>query len=391
MTMERILQKYTWKDHLFNISLVLFFILPQNGLLYYYVPVAMILVTDWKKTQNDLMKPIIGMILGSLFFTLIFNMAMPWAASKYFLKLVELALLLVCFGRLKSVVIIKEYIIFLVFYLLIFQFAYQLNISYISQIMQQLYPLDADEIEQYSFRQEMSFSDLGGYMARLGGIYYNSNNCASFLEMLFLLVINERKQFKKWLFFILVALLAFGIMSTGSRTSMLVLAILLMFMFFSVKKSEKGLIAFFMLVGIGYYLTMGSGSRIFAVRQGMDDSFLIKVNILSNYLSSTDSVIRLLFGCLGTNYLVVALGSHFSGTDFDIGDSIVSYGFVFVILLIVFLWRLFKGLGQYRAFMVILIWCFSNTIFMSYRASALFLLIASMYYSRNLMSQRYPR
>ena len=148
MTMERILQKYTWQDHLFNISMVLFFILPQNGLLYYFVPVAMILVTDWKKTQNDLMKPIIGMILGSLFFTLIFNMAMPWAASKYFLKLVELALLLVCFGRLKSVVIIKEYIIFLVFYLLIFQFAYQLNISYVSQIMQQLYPLDADEIEQ---------------------------------------------------------------------------------------------------------------------------------------------------------------------------------------------------------------------------------------------------
>lgn len=386
--MERILQKYTWKDHLFNISLVLFFILPQNGLLYYYVPVAMILVTDWKKTQNDPMKPIIGMILGSLFLTLILNIASPWATSKYILKLVQLSLLLICFGRLKSVVIIKEYIIFLVFYLLIFQFAYQLNISYVSQIMQQLYPLDAEEIEKYAYRQELSFSDLGGYMERLGGIYYNSNNCASFLEMLFLLVINERKQYKKWLFFTLVALLVFGIMSTGSRTSMLVLAILLMFMFFNVEKSEKGLIVFFMLAGIGYYLTMGSGSRMFAVRQGMEDSFLIKVKILIDYLSSTDSVIRLLFGCLGTNYLVVALGSYFSGTDFDIGDAIVSYGFVFVILLIVFLWRLFKGLGQYKAFMVILIWCFSNTIFMSYRASALFLLIASMYYSRNFIEKK---
>lgn len=378
-------------NHLFNVILVLLFILPQNELLYYFVPIAMILVTDWGKTPDSHMKSMIGMLLASLLMTLFLNMMSPWVTTKNYFKLVELSLLLVCFGRLKSVVIIKEYIIFLILYLLIFQFAYQLNIPLISQIISQIYPLDEDELAKYAFREDLVFSDLGGYTARLGGIYYNSNNCALFLEMLFLLLVNERKQIKKWLFFILVALLVFGIMSTGSRTSMLVLAILMIFMFFNVGKSEKWVVLFFMLAGLTYFITVGSSMRMFAVRQGMDDSFSIKLNILVNYISSSDSLTRLLFGCLSGNYLVVALGGGYPGTDFDIGDVTVVYGFVFDVILLVFLWNLYKSLGQYKSFMVVLIWCFSNTIFMSYRASALFLLIASMYYSRNLLCQRISR
>lgn len=385
--MERTWHSYTMKDHLFNISLVLFFILPQNGLLYFFVPVAMLLVTDWRKSKGERLRALSGIMIVSLTISFVLNATSPWVTTKSYLKLIELAMLIMCFGRLRKISIIKGYLVFLVLYLIVFQFAYQLDVPLISQLMQRVYPLSADELEQYAFRQDIGFSDIGGASARLGGIYYNSNNCASFLEMLLLLVVNERKQFKKGVFLILVALIVLGVLSTGSRTSMLVLAVLMLFMFAKGNKSEKWIVVFFMIAAIVYYLLYGSSMRMFMVKEGLDDSFMIKVGILADYILSTVSPLRLLFGCLSGSYLVYALGNQFPGTDFDIGDVTVAYGFAFIVVLLFFLWYLFKNLGKYNTFLCILIWCFSNTIFMSYRASALFLLITSMYYSRNLLEK----
>ena len=386
--MEQAIHKYTWKDHFFNISLVLFFILPQNGLLYYFVPASMVLLTDWSKSQKTNLRSLVIILIGSLFLTLLMNISSSWVTVKSYLKLVELVILLICFGKLRSFTIIKGYLIFLVLYLIIFQFAFQLNVPFISQLMQEIYPLTADELEQYAFRQDLGFSDIGGASARLGGIYYNSNNCASFLEMLLLLVVNEREQFKKGMFVILVSLVVFGIISTGSRTSMLVLAILLMFMFAQGNKSDKRMVFIFMIAAIVYFLAYGSSMRMFMVKEGMDDSFLVKVGILIDYITTTVSPFRLLFGCLSGSYLVYALGRQFPGTDFDIGDVTVAYGIVFFVLLLFFIWYLYKNLGRYKTFLCILIWCFSNTIFMSYRASALFLLITSMYYTKNILERK---
>lgn len=386
--MERTLDSYTWKDHLFNISLVLFFILPQNELLYYFVPVAMVLITDWKKTRGERLRTLSGIMVFSLAITFMLNFMSPWVTTKSILKLIEFTLLILCFGRLRKITIIKGYLIFLVLYLIIFQFAYQLNVPLVSQLMQQIYPLSADELEQYAFRQDLGFSDIGGAGARLGGIYYNSNNCASFLEMLLLLVANERKQFKKSIFLILVALIVLGVLSTGSRTSMLVLAVLMMFMFSKGNGSDKRTVIVFMVAAIIFYLLYGSSMRMFMVKDGMDDSFLIKVGIFTDYITSWVSPLRLLFGCLSGTYLVYALGNQYPGTDFDIGDVTVAYGLIFIIMLLFFLWHLFKNLGRYNSFLCILLWCFSNTIFMSYRASALFLLITSMYYSKSILEKK---
>ena len=192
--MERTWHSYTMKDHLFNISLVLFFILPQNGLLYFFVPVAMLLVTDWRKSRGERLRALSGIMIVSLTISFVLNATSPWVTTKSYLKLIELAMLIMYFGRLRKISIIKGYLVFLVLYLIVFQFAYQLDVPLISQLMQRVYPLSADELEQYAFRQDIGFSDIGGVSARLGGIYYNSNNCASFLEMLLLLVVNERKQ-----------------------------------------------------------------------------------------------------------------------------------------------------------------------------------------------------
>lgn len=380
--------RYSWKDHLFNIALVLFFILPQNELLYFFVPIAMLLVTDWATPQKSNLRGFIVAMIFSLSITFILNATSPWVISKSYLKLIDLFLLIITFGRLRRFVIIKEYLVFLVIYLITFQFAYQLDVPVIGQLMQRIYPLSAEEMEQYAFRQELGFSDIGGVSARLGGIYYNSNNCASFLEMLFLLVLNERAQFKKYVFLVLIGLLVAGVVSTGSRTSMLFLAILMMLMFVSGNKSDRTAIILLTVAAIIYYRCYGSSMRIFMVEDGMNSSFLIKVGILGDYIASIDSPVRLLFGCLSGSYLVRILGNEFPGTDFDIGDIVVAYGLVFAIILLFFNWFLFKNLGRYKNFICILIWCFSNTIFMSYRASALFLLITSMYYSRNLLERK---
>lgn len=385
--MGRTEQKYTWNDHLFNISLVLFFILPQNELLYYFVPVAMVYITDWHKPQKTNLRTLKWILLGSLALTLFTNVMSSWVTSKSLLRLIDLGLLLLCFGRLKRFIIIKEYLVFLVIYLITFQFAYQLNIPVLGQLLQSIYPLSEEMVERYAFREDLGLSDFGGVSSRLGGIYYNSNNCASFLEMLFVLIVNERKQFKKWVYIALLALNVLGIVSTGSRTSLLVLVMLMILMFSVGNKTDRKYVVIFLIVGLIFFQIYGASSRMFMVREGMDSSFSIKVGILADYLQSISSPLRLLFGCLSGSYLVQVLGKLFPGTDFDIGDVTVAYGFAFDILLLCFLWYLYKNLGRYKSVLCILVWCFSNTIFMSYRGSAIFLLIASMYYSKNLLER----
>lgn len=385
--MKKIQQTFSWGDHFFNIVLTLLFILPQNEILYYFIPVAIIFVTDWKKQTLPQIRNISFILIASMFVSLLINFSGSWIILKNYFKMIELSLLFITFGHLRNILIIREYIVFLITYLLVFQFAYQLDLPFISEQMQKIYPLTDEELEKYIFRETMEFSDIGGYMSRLGGIYYNSNICASYLEMLLLLLINERQQFNKWIFIVLVLSIGFGIVSTGSRTSMLILIFLAVFMLFEGEKKEIKYFLLLLFVGIFFFNRYGYNFRSFMFEEGMNDSFNVKLQVLKDYLAYNYSPLKFLFGCFSGQYLVNVLGFGFAGTDFDFGDIIVTYGFVFFGLLLWFIWVLFKSLGRYRIMLCMLLWCFSNTIFMSYRASAIFILIASMYYSRNLLER----
>lgn len=378
--------RYSRKDHLINLVLVMFFILPQNMLFYLFVPISLLFVYDKRRRVNTIIATSLIILIAEIVISLLVNVNTPWFNQKSVLRAIQLSLLLFCFGRLKSIRIIKGYLIFLVFYLAIFQFAYQLNLPFVGSLMNTIYPIDAEALASYSFRQEMSFSDIGGYTSRLGGFYYNSNNCAFFLESLLLCLVLEKNQFKASSFYIYVVILVVCIFSTGSRTSFLVLVLVAIsagMTSFNAKSAigyALAIVAFFI-----FYNNIGSSFRIFQVSQGMDDSFSDKVAILMNYLYIQDSLIRILFGSFSTSCLPVMFGADaFAGTDFELGDIIVTYGFLWLISLIVFLAQLFFLLKkQYRCLFCILLWSFSNTIFLSYRGASVFLLILSIYYIKS--------
>lgn len=373
------------KTHLLNIILLLFFILPQNMFFYLFVPVSMMFLYDGHMQVVKSLQIWINAVFFTLVISLLINILEPWYAQKGLIKAIQLVLLLYTFGRIKSFKIIKGYLIILLTYLALFQFAYQLNIPFIGNIMNFIYPLSEDQVSNYSFVQDMSFSDIGGYTSRLGGIYYNPNICAFFLECLLLIFLQERNQFKTWEFIISIIVLLACILSTGSRTSFLVLVLIVVFNMSNFNaKSILSVLIFataFLLININ----LGSDVRIFQVSEGMNDSFGAKVSILLNYLSQLDSLLKYLFGSFSTMSLPYLLGANaFAGTDFEIGDVIVSYGFIGLICLVGFLAKLFFMIDKsYRVFYCILLWSFSNTIFMSYRASSVFLLILSIYYLRS--------
>ena len=382
--------KYSKKDHLLNIVLVLFFILPQNMVLYLFVPVAMLLMYDRRKQTVQRMGTVIIAIVVSLSLSLLINLAMPWLTVKSFLSFIKLILLFACFGRLKSVNIIKDYLIFTLVYLAIFQFAYQLSIPGIDSLMSTIYPIDEEAMEQYAFRESMTFSDIGGYNSRLGGIYYNSNICAFFFEALLILFVNEKKQFKRTTYIASLVLIIACIISAGSRTSLLVLIGIALFSFSESGVSTKISAIILSVIFFLFFYYFGSEFRLFQVGDGLNDSFSQKLSLLLNYLDNQPNALRLLWGSFTTACLPYMFGSGaFPGTDFDMGDFIVSYGFVSFILLVIFLWIGWSTLNKsYKRTLVILIWCFSNTVFMSYRASAVFMLIFSIYCYKSLLERK---
>ena len=372
-------------NHLLNIILLLFFILPQNMFFYLFVPVSMLFLYDGRMQVVKGLNVWIHSIFFTLVISLLINILEPWYAQKGLIKAIQLVLLLYTFGRIKSFKIIKGYLIFLLTYLALFQFAYQLNIPFIGNIMNFIYPLSEDQVSNYSFVQDMSFSDIGGYTSRLGGIYYNPNICAFFLECLLLIFLQERNQFKTWEFIISIIVLLACILSTGSRTSFLVLVLIVVFNMSNFNAKSILSVSLFVMAFLLINVYLSGDVRIFQVSEGMNDSFGAKVAILLNYLSQLDSLLKYLFGSFSTMSLPYLLGANaFAGTDFEIGDVIVSYGILGLICIIGFLAKLFFTIDKnYRVFYCILLWSFSNTIFMSYRASSVFLLILSIYYLRS--------
>jgi len=384
--MNRSLQ-YSTKDYWLNFFLIAFFIFPQSEVLYYAVPIGMFALTDWRKQTSDSLMLFVWLIIFLLGASLLVNISQSWVDAKSYLKAIQFIVCLLSFGRLKSLRIMKGTLVFLVFYLAIFQFAGVFNISAINNLSSILYPLTDKTEAVFESVSEMEMSGIG-YNTRLFGIYRNSNNCALYWEILLLLLISERdilyqKRKDSILYIALLLFSLWGIVAAGSRTSFLVL-IAIAVMYFTVSNTRA---KFSVLIPLTVFMAIlfifGRDMRMFQVEEGMSDSFGMKMTILSRYISTDLDALSFLFGRFTTKALVPLLNTMFAGTDCDFGDMFVRYGILSFVAWLSFLIFIFNKIDKNnRVFFCIFLWIFSNTILVNFRTSTILLLVLSIYYSR---------
>lgn len=121
------------------------------------------------------------------------------------------------------------------------------------------------------------------------------------------------------------------------------------------------------------------------IDEGFDNSVGTKVNILLSYLESGPSIQKILFGNFSGEAIKKYININFSGTDFEIGNIVLSFGFVFLVLLMFFYRHIFLIMkSKYRIIFTILLWMFSNSILLSYRMAAVWMLVLGLYFHKSI-------
>lgn len=386
------IDKYDINNHYLSITWLLLLILPNNNLLYYFVPLSFILLYKFNKRNKTKYSFLLRAMIISLVFTLLINYGRDYALTKDIFRLITLIIILASFAGLKGNVILKQYIVFAALFLIISQFAFALKITPVMDLIKSYYPLE-DEVNVYLRLENYSISNFG--IQRLGGIYYNPNQYARYIEFVLIALLCEVKQFRKQEITILLFLIIVSIAATGSRTSFLVLVAIALVYLYSNKLMTKKNVLLLSVVGIGVilYLLVNTNFldlRIFKVNEGFDTSLNIKIKVLTDYLSANKNFLTLFFGNLSPMVLIIKYNIGILGTDFDIGNIIVYYGFAFLFLLFLFIISIYRKMdSKYKIVFCILLWMFSSAIITNYRTAPLFFLMLGLYYSRSVKQKKY--
>jgi hypothetical protein len=384
-------EKNKIESHILSFVWLMFLIMPNSNIFYFFVPVSfLVLYTFRYKTR---IAPIVIILLLSLFITFLININKNYLGFKDYSRFVTLIIFIISFGKLRGSTILKPYITFAVFFLLITQFAYSLNISYIVNLINSYYTNEDTEYK-VSIYENFQFFEYGS--TRLGGIYFNSNQYAKFLEFILLAILIEIKQFSKIELQVLLPIIILSIVATGSRTSFIVIVLVFLgYLYFNRKLNPRNIfiltILAFTLFGYLFATTNIQEFRLFKIEEGLENSFGIKLYLFQKYIADVSNPLYLFFGNLSTQVLSQEYGFINSSTDFDIGNVTISYGIIFYFLFFLFCYKSYKlMLPKYRIFFIILFWMFSSTIINSYRAAPIYFLMMGLYYKRSIL-EKYER
>jgi len=373
-------------NHILSIIWLLFLILPNNQLFFFFVPLAYIVLFNFKsEVKLDVTPFILGFVfLIIIIFIINLNELYINNNIKDINRLAVLALLFIAFGRVRGNAILKPYIYIAIGYLVLSQFTYILNITPLKLLFSIYTDNKGFDLEEKN--EGITIVDYG--ISTLGGIFFNQNQYARYLELIMLVLMCEIKQFSKKSLMILFPVIIFSLGAAGSRTSLIVFCLAVIFYWnsakvFSPQKTRIISILFIILFFFVYLFTDLSEMRVFKINEGMDNSFGIKVRLLMMYIDSNLNMIKILFGN-GTPDAIRAITGTI-GTDWEIGNLFLMYGILFFIFLFLFYFYLFKRyLPKYRVIFTILFWMFSSSIISSYRMAALWMLVLGLYYHRSL-------
>lgn len=376
-------------SHLLGVGVVLVFIIPHSSSALMMVnPLLCLFYQLFKQNQVWNRKNLVVVI--PILFTLLVNALQPDVNAKGVLAAVVLIMYFFCFPIVGECKLPNVYL-YIAFSLILFsQLIYILNISFFVNLLNRLYPISVDRFGIGHMQNNITVDNM--FFFRSGGLYRNPNDCARALTMLLaaFMVLNYNEKTEKKLFFVIPYF--FAILLTGSRTGFSISSIIIILFLFQNKGIPsiwKVLILFFAIIVFVLILINGSHQfRGFNVVQGFGNSASPKLDVFVYYLSSENSVFRLLFGYLD-NSRFEAVGVFMNYFDSDYGNLVYCYGFVGLLSMFIYFLFLFKKMNSYgRVFFVVLLWMISNSIITAYRTGFIFMLLLSTvyYYSKKKSS-----
>ena len=219
-----------------------------------------------------------------------------------------------------------------------------------------------------------------GMSGRYGGIYRNPNDCGRtlcILTSLYLVCSHYNKLFRSakgnaLLDCIVFAVVVIGVVTTGSRTNMVIIAVLILstlFIRYNNKSSINKIILVslvLIIMAVSLIYLSNSGSRLFEVSFTANDRQDLFSDLLYNLLGNP---LHLLFGYFYIETLELHNLGFEGGFDSDLGNILYYYGFTGLLVIALFVIRIYKNTGKIFFYVLpLFLTCVSNGLFTSYKA-----------------------
>ena len=374
-------------NHIISMIWLYFMLFPTGTIFNISIPLLLLFIFDRRNRYNEIMIPLLVLLVPTLFL----NIGQPYMDFKSLVRLFSFALIFLTFASYKANRILFPYAFFAVCYILLSQVSIILNLPFLGNFFDSTYSITELAMENHSLNMaNVETADLG-LKTRLGGMYINPNNCASYLSVAYAVGLCEgnRETLKqKILFYVFIALTMISALITGSRTGFMVIAAISLYYLYAKGYRMALLFALFLPAIVVMMAVDLSDVRAFRVGDGMEGSFTIKMRLFIDYLSNNSNPIWWLFGAGDITVTNNIFGFGIDGTDFDFGNIFIEFGAIFYVMYILVCFRIFRTLSwPYRAIMFILLWSFSNSILISYRMCPVFFVALGLLYKRSYQEE----
>lgn len=374
----------TRMSHFVGIGLVLGFLLPHSSTVFLMVnPLLCVFYQLYK--QNQVFYKNNWIVLAPILLTLLINLPQG-VSSKAMMSSVAILLYFFCFPMVGKVKIPNVYFYFILGFILLSQLAYAFDIAFMERLLNTYYPLSEEDASAIREQHVVSADNYLNF--RLGGLYHNANDCARTLCFLLVgfLVLNNEKPIRKLLPFVIISF--YAVLLTGSRTGFVVAsAIIITYLFIDDRISAAwryGTV--FIAVTVFVFLVFGGSSTFRGFNVTNTGSADLKQATFRYYLSTENSVLRILLGYLDTKMFNNSEANYhvMNRFDSDYGSIIFSYGFIGFFAILLYFFTIFRKMDKYgRLYFFLLLWMYSSTIVKSYRAIFIFMLLLSCVYGQH--------
>lgn len=381
-------------SHLLGVAMLLGLFLPHTSTALMAInPLMLLMLYYINKKEGNTSFSIVKFLLCSVIFISFFYsfITVSHESDKYIRASAFLMMLIMFFPFTGTSQIHSSYFFIAIGFILFTQLIYLFNLPSLQATLERLYPVEELTAKSFEYMTE-NISNSNIFNFRLGGVFRNPNQCARYICLISAGYLADRhnENLRKIGLYVLLSFIS--VLLTGSRTGLVVLSLIIFVFLYrnhSIKRNIK--VALVLLVMIAIVPSFFAGStrfRGFNVSQGFNDSANVKWYVLMDYLSQHNSPFHLLFGYgdvktfqpLNINVLPIF--------DSEYGELIYTYGFVGLILVVIFYFKSIRLCRkENRLFFIILLWAITSTILLSYRMSFLFMLFLSHFVSLNNSSR----
>lgn len=365
-------------NHILGVIFLIGLFLPHNGLLLLVNPLLVLFLAFYKR-QPKMPNNLQFLIAVTMIISLLINIDdISFHSAMRFLSILEL-ILFFPFG--KNSKIPNVYFYSSIIFIFLSQIAYMENISFMIRILDTIY---RPETDLYIYQSDYLIENaaiLNVYNSRFGGLYHNPNLASMYLSFIAITYLIENHRVKGSAKISFVILYIVALVFAGSRTGLLIMIfVVLKEMKPYFRKNAVSIITIVSLILIPFFVKniVFDDFRIFDISDGLNGSMAPKWRLFVEYLVNQTSVFKLLFGIFNTKLM-----SNYNKAgmmDSEWGEMVASYGFMFLILFVIFIVYSFKQTKSDRKMLfLILSYSISATVIFNFRASFLFFFLLSKY------------